>query len=51
MTRRAYATNMYRELRSQGVSVQDSLSAVSQSLGHGANRNDLMKEYICCPIQ
>ena len=51
MTRRAYATNMYRELRSQGVSVQGSLSAVSQSLGHGANRNDLMKEYICCPIQ
>ena len=51
MTRRAYATNMYRELRSQGVSVQGSLSAVSQSLGHGANRNELMKQYICCPIE
>ena len=51
MTRRAYATNLYKECRSQGMSVQSSLSTVSQSLGHGANRNDLMKEYICCPIQ
>ena len=51
MTRKAYATNLYRELREQGVSVQKSLSTVSQALGHGANRNDLMKEYICCPIQ
>ena len=49
--RRAYATNMYTECRSQGMSVQSSLSAVSKSLGHGANRNDLMKQYICCPIQ
>ena len=46
MTRKAYATNLYRELREQGVSVQKSLSTVSQALGHGANRNDLMKEYI-----
>ena len=51
MTRKAYATNMYKECRAQGMSVQSSLSAVSQSLGHGANRNELMKEYICCPIQ
>lgn len=51
LARKAYATNTYKELRSQGVSVQDSLSAVSQSLSHGANRNDLMKQYICCPIQ
>ena len=51
MTRKAYATNMYKECRAQGMSVQSSLSAVSQALGHGANRNDLMKEYICCPIQ
>ncbi len=49
--RRAYATNMYKECRAQGMSVQSSLSAVSKSLGHGANRNDLMKQYICCPIQ
>ncbi len=51
MTRKAYATNLYQECRQQGMSVQGSLSAVSKSLGHGANRNDLMKQYICCPIQ
>jgi len=49
--RKAYATNLYKECRNQGMSVQSSLSAVSKSLGHGANRNDLMKQYICCPIQ
>ena len=49
--RRAYATNLYKECRAQGMSVQNSLSTVSKSLGHGANRNDLMKQYICCPIQ
>ena len=51
MARKAYATNLYKECRNQGMSVQSSLSAVSTSLGHGANRNDLMKQYICCPIQ
>ena len=51
MTRKAYATNLYKECRNQGMSVQSSLSAVSRSLGHGANRNDLMKQYICCPIR
>ena len=51
MARRAYATNLYKECRNQGMSVQGSLSTVSRSLGHGANRNDLMKQYICCPIQ
>lgn len=50
-TRKAYATNLYKECRNQGMSVQSSLSAVSRSLGHGANRNDLMKQYICCPIE
>lgn len=50
MTRKAYATNLYRECRAQGMGVQSSLSTVSRSLGHGANRNDLMKQYICCPI-
>ena len=49
--RRAYATNLYKECRAHGMSVQNSLSTVSKSLGHGANRNDLMKQYICCPIQ
>ena len=49
--RKAYATNLYKECRTRGMSVQSSLSTVSRSLGHGANRNDLMKQYICCPIQ
>ena len=51
MARKAYATNLFTECRAQGMSVQNSLSAVSRSLGHGANRNELMKQYICCPIQ
>lgn len=51
LCRKAFATNMYKEMRSNGVGVQGSLSAVSRALGHGANRNELMKQYICCPIQ
>ena len=51
MTRKTYATQLFKDCRNQGMSVQSSLSAVSRSLGHGANRNDLMKQYICCPIQ
>ena len=51
MTRKAYATQLFKDCRAQGMSVQSSLSAVSKSLGHGANRNDLMKQYICCPIE
>ena len=51
LCRKAYATNMYQELRNKGVGIQGSLSAVSKALGHGANRNELMKQYICCPIQ
>ena len=51
MARKAYATQLFKDCRQQGMSVQSSLSAVSRSLGHGANRNDLMKQYICCPIQ
>lgn len=50
MTRKAYATNLYQDCRSSGMTVQQSLSAVSQALGHGAKRNELMKEYICTPI-
>ena len=51
MARKAYATQLFQDCRKQGMSVQTSLSAVSRSLGHGANRNDLMKQYICCPIR
>ena len=51
MARKAYATQLFQECRKQGMSVQSSLSSVSKSLGHGANRNELMKQYICCTIQ
>ena len=51
MARKAYATNMFMECRAQNMSIQSSLSAVSRALGHGSNRNELMKQYICCPIQ
>ena len=51
LARKAYATQLFKDCRQQGMSVQSSLSVVSKSLGHGANRNDLMKQYICCPIQ
>lgn len=51
LARKAYGTNLFIECRKQGMSVQSSLSTVSRSLGHGASRNDLMKQYICCPIK
>ena len=51
LARKAYATQLFKDCRRQGMSVQSSLSAVSKSLGHGTNRNELMKQYICCPIQ
>lgn len=50
-SRKAYATERFKEYRSQGLSVQKSLDRVSHNLGHNDNRNDLMKEYICCAIQ
>lgn len=50
LCRKAYATNLYQECRDNGMSIQQSLSTVSVSLGHGANRNALMREYICTPI-
>lgn len=45
--RKNYATNKYQEYRKEGLSVQQSLDRVSARLGHGENRNALMKEYIC----
>lgn len=48
--RKSFATTKYQEYRSQGMSVQKSLDKVSEVLGHGSNRNELMKQYICCPI-
>ena len=50
-SRKSYATERFQEYRKQGLSVQQSLDRVSNNLGHGSNRDDLMKEYICCPIQ
>ena len=49
--RKAFATCKYKEFRSQGQTVQFALNNVSHLLGHGNNRNDLMKQYICCPIK
>ena len=48
--RKAFATSKYKEYREQGQTVQQALNNVSNCLGHGNNRNDLMKQYICCPI-
>lgn len=49
--RKAFATNKFQEYRKQGQSVQLALNNVSHRLGHGNNRNNLMKQYICCPIK
>lgn len=48
--RKNFATSKYQEYRSQGLPIQKSLDKVSEVLGHGSNRNDLMKQYICSPI-
>jgi integrase len=50
MLRKNYATNKYQEYRGNGLSIQQALSRVSVNLGHGENRKQLMKQYICCPI-
>lgn len=50
MTRKLFATEKYQALRSSGCSVKQALDRVSRDLGHGANREQLMKEYICCSI-
>ena len=39
------------QVQPNGVTVQEALSAVSTSLGHGEKRNALMREYICVPIE
>lgn len=51
-TRKSYATESYQRYREQGMSIQESMNKVSFNLGHGdnGNRNDLMKEYICCQL-
>lgn len=51
LCRKAYATQLYQECRGSGMDIQQSLSKVSVSLGHGEKRNALMREYICVPIE
>jgi len=48
--RKSAATRHYQECRESGKSVQQSLDATSKYLGHNENRNDLMREYVCCEI-
>lgn len=49
--RKNFATAKYKEYREKGETVQQALDSVSHALGHGSNRNQLMKEYICCPLE
>ncbi len=49
--RKNFATAKYKEYREKGETVQQALDSVSHALGHGFNRNQLMKEYICCEIK
>ena len=49
-SRKAFATNKYLEYRQQGYTVEQSLNKVSHALGHGDNRLDLLKEYICTSL-
>lgn len=48
--RKAYATEKYKEYRKSGLSVKEAMGKVSVNLGHGANRYELMKEYICTAL-
>lgn len=48
--RKNFATSKYKEYRSQGLSIQQSLDKVSNRLGHNQGRNKLLKQYICCSI-
>ena len=50
LCRKAYATKQYKECRSAGLTVKESMQKVSSLLGHGMNRFELMKEYICCSL-
>lgn len=44
--RKMYAQDSYNSFRASGMSIQESLDNTSKLLGHGENRNDLMKEYV-----
>ncbi len=47
--RKAYATQKFKEYR-VNLCVKEAMSKVSVNLGHGANRFELMKEYICTAL-
>lgn len=49
--RKNFATSKYKEHREKGETVQQALDSVSRALGHGDKRNELMKQYICCPLE
>lgn len=49
--RKNFATAKYKEYREKGETVQQALDSVSHVLGHGSKRNELMKQYICCPLE
>ena len=51
LCRKAYATNLYQECRSNGMDIQQSINAVSTALGHGERRNALIREYVCVPLE
>lgn len=44
--RKMVAQERYDEFRDQGLSKKDSLNAVSSYLGHGANRDETMRQYV-----
>ena len=44
--RKMYAQERYDEFRQKGLSIQTSLDKTSELLGHGDNRNELMREYV-----
>lgn len=49
--RKNFATAKYKEYREKGETIQQALDSVSHVLGHGSKRNELMKQYICCPLE
>lgn len=49
--RKNFATTKFKEFREKGETIQQALDSVSHALGHGSNRNQLMKQYICCPLE
>lgn len=44
--RKMYAQKEYDRLRAEGKSIQEAMNEVSKLLGHGENRNHLMRQYI-----